>query len=194
MARPAKFSHDEILDAARDAVALHGTAATVAQVCALAGAPTGSVYHRFPTREHLFVTLWLRAVRRFQEGLLEAAALPDADEALAAVAVHIPRWCREHPAEAKALTLYRQQVLVRHAPAELVDEVRTLNEAVDAAGRALCRRRYGRTTKHLQALVLTAVRQCPYGLVRPYVGGDVPRWLDDAVLAASAAILALGDG
>lgn len=193
MARPAKFTTEQFLDGALVAVGRHGTAATLAHVGAAVGAPSGSLYHRFPTREHLFVALWLRSVRRFHAGLLAAAAIDDPHAALAACAVHVPRFCREHPDEALALTLYRQQVLVQEAPEGLADEVRTVNDAVLAQYRRLCRRRYGRTSKHLLAVVATAVQQCPYGLVRPYVGGDVPRWLDDAVLAASTAILALGD-
>ena len=193
MARPAKFSHEAILDAAREAVLLHGKEATVGQVCELAGAPIGSVYHRFPTRDHLFVELWIRSIRRFQDGLLVAASLPDVGEALATCALHIPRYCRDHPAEARALTLYRWQVLVEEAPAELVEDVGGLNDAVDAASRELCRRRFGRATRRNQEILTTAIRQAPYGLVRPYVGSDIPRWLDDAVLASSTAILALGD-
>ena len=193
MARPAKFTRDQILDAAVAAISAHGTGATLGQVCELVGAPIGSVYHRFPTREHLFVQVWLRSIRRFHVGLLRAAATPDPEQALIACAVHIPRYCRRLPQEALAMTLYRQQVLVGTAPADLADEVRTVNDAVIASIRELCRRRYGQATAHLVELVRVAVQQCPYGLVRPHVGGPVPGWLDDAVAASSAAILALGD-
>jgi AcrR family transcriptional regulator len=193
MARPAKFSHDDLLDAALAAVVAHGRDATVSDVCACVGAPVGSVYHRFPTREHLFVQLWLRSVRRFHVGLLRAAALDDPHEALTACALHIPRYCRAHPDEALALTLYRHQVLLTTAPQDLLAQVQTLNDPVVRELRRLCRLRYGRTTPHLLTVVRTAVQQCPYGLVRPHVGGRVPTWLDDAVAVASSAILNLYD-
>jgi AcrR family transcriptional regulator len=193
MARPAKFNRDQILDAALAAIAEHGRGATLADVSAQIDAPTGSLYHRFPTRDHLFVELWLRSIRRFHVGLLEAAALPDPGDALTACAVHVPRHCREHPDEALAMTLYRQQLLVTTAPDDLAEQVRTVNDEVLAAMTLLCRRRYGHATKHLMAVATTAVQQCPYGLVRPHVGGDVPRWLDDAVSVSSNAILSLGD-
>jgi AcrR family transcriptional regulator len=193
MARPAKFTRDQIVDGALDAVAVHGKNATLAHVCTGLGAPVGSIYHRFPTREHLFIELWLRSIRRFHVGLLEAATKPGPRQALAACAVHIPRYCRQHPAEALAMTLYRHQVLASQAPAELLDDVRIVNDAVQAAMRRLCGRRYGRVSDHRLILVGTAVQQCPYGLVRPYVGAAVPPWLDDAVIVSSTAILALGD-
>lgn len=193
MARPAKFTRDQILDGTLAAVAAHGTSATLADVCAQIGAPIGSIYHRFPTREHLFVELWLRSIRGFHAGLLDAALIEDPGAALTACAVHIPRYCREHPSEALAMTLYRQRALTATAPADLTGDARTVNDKVDTAIRQLCQRRYGRITDHLLAVVTTAVRQCPYGLVRPYVGGQVPLWLDDAVMASSKAILALGD-
>lgn len=193
MARPAKFSTDQILDSARAVVAEHGAMASIAQVAARTGAPVGSIYHRFASREELFTALWVRSIRRFHIGLLDAATLDDPQEALMGVAVHIPRYCRAHPAEARAMTLYRQRALLASAPPSLAEEVRTLNDDVLDAMRALCRRRYGRVTGHRLELLATAVQQCPYGLVRPYVGGEVPSWLDDVVVAATAAILALGD-
>lgn len=68
-----------------------------------------------------------------------------------------------------------------------------INSEVDAAIRNLARRRYGTATDEGFRLVMIATRQCPYGLVRPYVGGEVPDWLDDVCIAAAAGIVALGD-
>lgn len=193
MARSPKFSSDQILDAARAAVAAHGPQASIAQVSELVGAPVGSIYHRFASREELFVSLWLRSIHRFQAGFLSATEHADAEEALIAAALHVPRYCRTAPEDALAMTLYRQSALVTSGPASLVKDVRVVNADVIEQLRRLCRQRYGRVTRHRLDLVATAVQQCPYGLVRPYVGGVVPRWLDDAVAASTPAILALGD-
>ncbi|MEJ7734392.1 MAG: TetR family transcriptional regulator [Polyangiaceae bacterium] len=47
--RPAKFDREELLDAALALVAEGGPAAlTLAALARAAGAPTGSIYHRFP--------------------------------------------------------------------------------------------------------------------------------------------------
>ncbi|BDH55203.1 TetR/AcrR family transcriptional regulator [Tsukamurella sp. PLM1] len=195
MARAAKFSEDDILDAASAAIADAGRGATIAQVAKAAGAPVGSIYHRYPSREDLFVSLWLRSIRRFHVGLLEAMAAPDPNEAAIAAAVHIPRFCREHPRDALAMTMYRQADLVASAPSGLVEEVRHVNDRVDDATRDVAARRYPEVDDFRLALLATACRESPYGLVRRYLGSSVPipPWLDDAVRASTAAMLALGD-
>lgn len=193
MARPSRFTYDDVLDAAARAVHEHGRDATVNQVALALGGPTGSIYHRFASREELMASLWLRAVRRFHAGLLEAYALPDPHQALLAAARHIPAYCREYPAESNALTLYRQPELAATAPASLREAVRTINDPVVEAATALVERRYGSATETHVRLVLLATQACPYGLVRPFVGRQVPDWLDEACVAAAGGILALGD-
>lgn len=194
MARPPKFTAEDLLDGARDAVMAHGSDATMTQVSDLVGAPTGSLYYRFPSRDHLMVSLWLRSIRRFHEGYLAAASAPDAPEALRQCAAHIPRYCRQFPADARAMMLFRHSELTTTAPADLQGEVRRVNDEVWAVLRDLAARRYhdGRAADRV-ALVRTAVVQAPYGLVRPHVGGPVPTRLDDIVVAAAEGILALGD-
>lgn len=195
MARPAKFTRDDILDAAASAAMAHWRDATIAHVAERIGGPVGSIYHRFPSREELFVALWLRAVSRFHVGLLEAAAQSDAHEAAVACAVHIPRFCRAHPADAVAMTLYRHQDLVESSPALLRDEVRHVNDGVVTAMRDLTVRRFGATDDRLFLLLAIACQESPYGLVRRYLRSDtpIPPWLDDVVRASTSAILALGD-
>ena len=194
MARPAKFTENDVLDGARDAVLKHGLDATLAQVSATVGAPSGSLYHRFPSRAHLMVCLWLRSVRRFHEGYLTAADEPDPRQALRACAMHIPRYCRAHPADARAMMLFRHSQLAASAPQSLRTQVRTVNNQVWAALHTLAERRYGGAVEPERvALVRAAVVQAPYGLVRPYVGGPVPDQLDSIVIGAAEGILALGD-
>ena len=82
---------------------------------------------------------------------------------------------------------------MRSGPPPLAEEILTVNDTVTATILGLARSRYGRLDEHLAEVVHTAVVQCPYGLVRPHVGSDVPEWLDDAVRAAAIAILTLGD-
>ena len=139
------------------------------------------------------VRLWVRSVQRFQAGLFELADASDAHEALLAMAVHIPRYCRAHPTEAVSLTLYRQDRLLLDCPDQVRASVETLNEAVGALSDDLTRRRYGELTNRRLHWVSMATRVAPYGLVRPYLGGPVPDQVEDAVAAAADAILRLDE-
>lgn len=193
MARPAKFTVDQILDATRDAVVVHWRAATIADVADRVGAPVGSIYHRFPSRDAVFGSLWARSIRRFHQGLLAAAEIEDPRASMAAMARHIPQFCRENPGDAKSMTLYRLPDLLDKVPAEQRSELAAINEDVDAALRRVAARRYKRLTDRRYRLALVGTRQCPYGLLRPLIGGDIPREFDAICVAATEGILALGD-
>lgn len=195
MARPARFTADDILDGAAVAVAAHGPGVTIAQVCAGIGAPVGSIYHRFPSREHLLSSLWLRSIRQFHEGLLATREIDEPREALLAQAVHQPRFCRAHPEVALAMSLYSQRQLLATGPEGLHDEVAHLNDDIWALGRQQTQALYGTARGRTADVVALAVRQTPYGMIRFYVRGQqrIPRWIDEAVLAAAAAILDLAD-
>ena len=193
MARPSKFTVDQILDAAGDAVLVHWRATTIAHVAERVGAPVGSIYYRFASREALFGALWARSIRRFHEGLLIASQIEDPRLSMAAMARHIPSFCRENPRDAKAMTLYRLTDLIRDAPPEQRAELAAMNDDVDAQLRRVVSRRYAKLTDRRYRLALLGTRQCPYGLVRPLIGGDIPHEFDAICVAASEGILALGD-
>lgn len=193
MPRPALYNDDDILDATLACVADVGHRVTIADIADQLGGPIGSIYHRFTSRDVLVMRLWLRSVRRFQAGLFELADTPDPHEAMLAMSLHIPRYCRAHPDEAASLTLFRQDRLLADCPAEVRPSVETLNDDLIALQRDLTKRRYGRLTRRNQLWVSLATRVAPYGLVRPYLGGPVPRQVDDAVAATADAILRLGD-
>jgi AcrR family transcriptional regulator len=198
MPRPSRFTTDDVLDAALAAVARSGPDVAMAEVAVQLSGPVGSIYHRFESRNDLLVRLWLRSVRRFQAGLFrivdrDSRAGRPVDTTLVALARQVPAYCRHHPDEAMALTLFRQQRLIEECPETLRPEIESLNDRVDALARTLTRARYGSATRRRLGLVELATRVTPYGLVRPYLGRPVPRVLDDAAGAAARAILALGD-
>lgn len=191
MAKRALYTRDGILDAAVGAVARRGHAATVADVTSALGAPSGSIYHRFPTREALFVSAWVRCVHRFHETFATVADVEDPIEAIVETGLLVPRFCREHPAEARTLTLYRYADLVADPPPGLADELAGLNDPVVAHLTELTRRRFGRATRRRLELVALACRDTPYGMVRGLIGGPIPRWLDQPIAAAARAVAGL---
>lgn len=188
-----KFTHDGILDATAEEVLQRGAAVTIGHVCRRLGAPSGSIYHRFPSREELLVRLWLRSVRRFHEAYLAAGDGEDPEQALVDMALCVASFTAQHQAEAVSMTLFRQSRLVETAPEPCQDEVRTVNDALHARLAELAQARYPRVAPRHLTLVRVAAIECPYGLIRPYVFTAIPDWMADAIEASSRAILGLGD-
>ncbi|WP_037973622.1 TetR/AcrR family transcriptional regulator [Streptomyces sp. NRRL WC-3742] len=196
MGRAPKFTEDQFLDAALQLVAVGGPgAATVAAVAETLGAPVGSVYHRFDSRDLLLAKLWLRTTRRFQVGLLEALANDDPDEAALSAALHVNAWAREHLDEARALLLYRREDLTDRWPAELGDEAATVNAALFDTLRDLASRRYGSVDPEYVQRVTYAVLDAPYAAGRRHLlaGEAPPPIVDDLVTVTCRCVLADGD-
>ncbi|NUS74160.1 MAG: TetR/AcrR family transcriptional regulator [Corynebacteriales bacterium] len=192
MSKPAAYSRDQILDAAMNAVHEHWRSATVAHVTAQLGAPSGSVYHRFRSREALFAAAWIRSIKRFHQKLGQVQA-EDPVEAITETALLIPRFCRKHPLDARMMTMYRYSDLMANPPTGLLAELENLNAPVVNTLNRLTTARYGKVTSRGLNIVALACRESPIGLIRPMIGGTIPHWIDDAVRVASSAIARLPD-
>ena len=71
MPRPALHDTEAVLDATRELILDVGPRGTgIRDISRRSGAPSGSLYHRFSSRDNLVALAWLRAARRFQTGYL----------------------------------------------------------------------------------------------------------------------------
>lgn len=114
VARPPKYSSDQILDAVVELVKRRGVATVSATgVAALLGAPSGSIYHRFPSRDALVASAWLRAGETFQKELAAALDGPDPQAAALAAVRGTLDWARRRPAEASFFLLYGKADLTK---------------------------------------------------------------------------------
>jgi AcrR family transcriptional regulator len=186
-----------MLDVARDLLIERGSAsATVEAIAAVSGAPTGSIYHRFGSRDGLLTRLWIRAVYRSQASFLAALEHEDPRTAALAAAQSILEFCEQEPADARLLVSFRRDDLILTAPSgKLADELEELNRPVQAAVVTLARRLYGRSTKAALNRTMLAVFDLPYGAVRRYLltGSKIPAGLRDDLARAVEAVLDDGD-
>jgi AcrR family transcriptional regulator len=192
MAKRPLYARDEILDAVVRVVHQQGHGATIADVTGMLGAPSGSIYHRFPSRQSLFVSAWVRCVRQYHR-CLESITADDPVEAIVATSLLVPRFCREHPAEARTLTLFRYANLMADPPPELAADLQDLNAPVAEHIKKLAQLRYARITPRGLEIVALACRDTPYGMVRGLIGGPIPDWMDEPIAAACRAIAQLDD-
>ena len=175
MPRPAKFTEDQILDGALRLVADGGPgAATISGIAGMLGAPVGSIYHRFESRDFLLARLWIRTIRSFQGGFIEAPGTEDLDEAALGAALYNVDWTREHLEEARVL-LYRREELAERWPEALGEELASINADVEAALMNHAVRRYGEGADAAAVRrVVFALVDVPYAVGRRHLIQDEP--------------------
>jgi len=132
MPRPARFSVDELLDAAAALLAADGPAAvTMSAVARAAHAPSGSMYHRFPTRAALCGELWIRTEDRFHAGVCAALAISDEPQTRCVAAARFTvQWCRDHPVDARVLLTGADALDAAGWPDELTSRRRRLHRTL----------------------------------------------------------------
>lgn len=192
MPRPRKHDSDRILDAARALLLDQGPrAASIGAIAAASGAPVGTLYHRFSSRDGLVAEAWLRALVRFQALYLEASHDPDAVAAGAAMAGAVVRFARQNRADAQLLLSLRRRDLLDGDPsAALAARVDAVNRPLRNAITRLARDLHGSDdARHVDA-VTRAVVDLPYGAMRRWLAaGTLPRWLETEVAGAAQVLL-----
>ena len=189
MARPRLFTDDRILDAARDLLVDPAvTRPAIAAISRAAGIPTGSIYVRFASRDELLARLWLRSIRRFHAGFIDALSGPGP---LLAAAAYLPRYCRDHPTEARAMKMFHRDELLDIGPPDLRTAIETVNDDMNAALRAAVGAQWGVADEREMAVAGAAVKAIPYGLVRDFIAraAPIPEWVDEVVATASGAVV-----
>lgn len=170
MARPPAFTDDQLLDGALSLLAAGGPgAATIAAISEATGAPVGSIYHRFASRELLMARLWMRTVAAFQRGFIQALVDEDPERAAVRTIEHLVEWAGEHSAEMRVLVLHRREDLASQWPEELGQESASLRRELDTALHDYARARYGRDDEDAVAQVTFALLDIPYAAVRRYI-------------------------
>jgi len=195
MARPAQYSNDQIVDATAKVAAQYGpTGATVARIARTLGAPTGSIYHRFASRDVLLGEVWLRTVAEFQSGIVDQLAAPNAKKAGLAAVRSVPQWVRNHPQEARILLLYRSEEFLECGwPRSMSERAKKLRAQLAETLREFCQRLLGRTDVASLRIVTFALAEAPLAALRRHVkDGDLPPPIvDDLIVATYRAAMSL---
>lgn len=112
MPRPPRFTRENLIDAAVRVCVQNGPGAlTIGAVARMAGAPTGSIYHRFASREDLLAETWVATMAAFQPGFIAALRQRSEPPGLEAALFSV-QWARSNPDAARLLVLYRRQDFV----------------------------------------------------------------------------------
>ena len=193
MPRAPKFDEERILGAARRLVAAHGpSGATIGAIARSVGAPIGSIYHRFDSRDVLLATVWLRAAAAFQDAFFERLAGTPPREAGLAAALYMAHRVREHPDEARVLLLHRREDFVdRGWPITFRRRATQVGQQVEREIRAFSRRLCGRADVRTARLVAYAVVEAPFAAVRRHVAAkeNPPPYVDVLIRVTYEAVM-----
>src|SRR6266436_5320469 len=186
--RPA-FGRAAFLTAARDLVAQNGPAAvTVSSVTERLGAPSGSFYYRFPSRDILLAELWLATALAFQQRFVAAIKAGDGLTA----ALHTPVWVRAHLDDACVFLLHHRDDFVQGAwPAALTARVAQQARRVDACYRRFARDVFGGANAEMLRLARFVLADVPKAAVSPHLRRREPPPLivDDMIRITYGAVL-----
>ena len=97
MRADAQRNHDAVLAAAKAVFAQAGTDAPMEDVARAAGVGKGTLYRRFPTREHLFAAILQERVDELDASAQRALAAPDVWQALSQWLELYDRCATEYP-------------------------------------------------------------------------------------------------
>ncbi len=155
-------------------------------VMAEGGLSTGSLYHRFGSREGLLAAAWIDAVTAFQAGFLGALKTEGGE----AAALATPRFCRAEPDKALILTVCRRADFLGEAtPADLNVRAETINAEAASALRS-----YAKEAGLSMPRARAAIVGVPLGIVRLYLpAAAVPRSADALVRDAYRGIITQTD-
>ncbi len=197
MPRPAKHDEGSILSAAAALVASRGPgAATMTAISAAMGAPNGSLYHRFRSRDELMGRLWLGKAAFFQSRWADAMADDDPRQAGLAAALSLPRAVRDDFEGARIMLLHRREDFLGDGwSTEMRAEAERLGGQQRDLTASLTRRLFGRDTLAKRRITAFAVMDLPVSAVKRYVAdGERPPPLVDALIArAYAAVMETSD-
>jgi AcrR family transcriptional regulator len=193
MPRPVTHDTDRILDAARAVVLREGNrAASIGAIAAESGAPVGTLYNRFDSREALLAETWFRALARFQAAYLQESSKTAHDpvEAGVAMAVSVVRFARTHPEDARLLLTLRREDVFSADPSH-EQRLEAMNAPLRKTIQQLARRLHGRAGAREVARVTLAVVDLPYAAIRRHArkSGAMPAWLEDEVADTARTLL-----
>src|SRR6266481_4209012 len=110
MVRTARFRSEDMVAVATRLAAERGPdGVTISAISAATGAPVGSIYHRFASRDLLVAEVWLSTIEAFHVGYLAALGADPTIQSGLRAALYIPSWARRHLLEARILLLHRQE-------------------------------------------------------------------------------------
>ncbi len=189
MGRKARFTQGDFIRAALELLSEQGlNGVTMAGIAERIGAPVGSVYHRFASREILLAELWVELIESFQSGFIKVLESGNGQKA----ALYTLKWIRKHPNQARVFLLYRrEQLITGNWPEGVKDRVEKLMEDLNESLKVYTQQLFGKASQKNLARVAFCLIHVPTSAARDYLeaGKPIPGYFDQFVRETIHAVL-----
>lgn len=170
MVRLAKYTEDSFIDSAIQIAAQCGTGAvSMASIASKAGAPIGSLYHRFDSRNAVLARAWLKVRADFRGAVICHWDRGDTWPAVEALL----QWCRSKPVYARFMLQTDEAPDFGELAPALRAEIEADQAELDAAFTRCMRSlpaRVGNPDHVLRFILIGA----PVAIVKPFLSQELP--------------------
>lgn len=185
MVRLAKFTETQFIDSAIDVAAQCGLkAVSMSAIAVKAGAPIGSVYHRFDSRGTILARAWLRVKADFRHEVANRWQDGDSWSGVAGLL----DWCRRKPVYARFLLLGDDALIFDAGLSpEMLTALETEQAELDTCFDHCAQALQGNVDAEALAPMLRFILiDGPVAIVKPYLANNQPiPACVDAILRAS---------
>jgi AcrR family transcriptional regulator len=170
MVRLAKYSEDAFIESAIQIAAQCGIGAvSMASVASNAGAPVGSLYHRFDSRNTVLARAWLKVRADFRREVV--CHWTDGNTWLAVEA--LVQWCRDKPVYARFLLQSDDAPDFGDLPVQLRMELEADQAETDDAF-TRCVQTLPSRTNHPDHVLRFVLIGAPVAIIKPFLSQDLP--------------------
>ena len=170
MVRLAKYNEDSFIDSAIQIAAQCGIGAvSMASIASQAGAPVGSLYHRFDSRNAVLARAWLKVRADFRAQV--SCHWTRGDTWLAVEA--LVQWCRNKPVYARFMLQSDDAPDFGDLPAQLRAELEADQAELDAAFTRCVQSLPARVDNPVHVLRFILIG-APVAIVKPFLSQDLP--------------------
>lgn len=163
MVRKAEFDETVFIDATLTLIRVGGpTAVTMKAIARQAGAPTGSIYHRFMSRSALMGAVWVHCLSSLADHVLSSLKVEDVCD-----------WVGKYPDRARLLMLYEENDIIEDAlPTEIFKQLNQLHKDLGQGLSARLTALGKDVNPENMSLINFALFDGPVAALKPYLRGN----------------------
>lgn len=163
MVRKAEFDETVFIDATLTLIRVGGpTAVTMAAIAKQAGAPTGSIYHRFISRAALMGAVWVHCLGSLSDHVLPSPTVEAVCD-----------WVGKYPDKARMIMLYEENDIIDEAlPKKIFKQLNQLHKALGQGLSTLLLAQGKEVCPENMSLINFALFDGPVAALKPYLRGN----------------------